>query len=130
VFKPLLYCETFELTRYEQGFVNVLAPAYNICKECVESALGVKRTEETRKRIGAAKKGVKPSEEARRKRSIAYRGDKNPNFGNHKPLSAETRKKISDSWKGKKHSDETRKKISVAIFEWWKQVHMENELKG
>ena len=49
IFEILIFCELFELTRYEQIFVdkyknkNVL---YNICLECVDSAKGTKRTKE------------------------------------------------------------------------------------
>jgi group I intron endonuclease len=115
-FDILLYCESFELTRYEQFFVNMMKPEYNMYKECVNSPRGVTVTEETRSKMSAAlinrqKNGV--SEETRHKRSLALSGSNNPMFGKH--LSDETKKKISESLKGRilsAVSDETKKKMS------------------
>jgi hypothetical protein len=60
-------------------------------------------TEETRKKMSEARTGRKVSEETLKKISEAQTGRK---------VSEETRKKISESKKGKKHSEETLKKIS------------------
>ena len=57
--------------------------------------IGKKLSEETRKKIGAAKKG-----------------EKNPNYGKH--FSEEHKKKLSEAKKGKHLSEETRKKMSTA----------------
>lgn len=48
VFEILLYCEPFELTRYEQWFVDNRHPEYNIRTECVNSSKGTIRSEETK----------------------------------------------------------------------------------
>lgn len=93
--------------------------------------LGIKHTEETKKRIREAlkgkstlwNKGIKLSEEHKQKISKKLKG---------RNLSEETRKKMSLSkkgkvglWIGKKHSEETKKKISElaklnGFGKWWK----------
>jgi len=50
IFSVLLYCELFELTKYEQFFVDFFDPEYNILKNCVDSWSGVKRSKEARKK--------------------------------------------------------------------------------
>lgn len=74
---------------------------------------GMRRSDETRKKISKANKGRTFSEEHRRKLSEAKKG---------KYLSEETCRKISEAMKGRQswnkgihHSDETRKKISDAL---------------
>ena len=58
-FKVLLYCEPFELTKYEQFFVDKEKrdDLYNICLECVDSSLGTTRSEETKKKISKNRRG-------------------------------------------------------------------------
>ena len=55
-------------------------------------------------------KGKHPSEETRKKIGAAKKGEKNPNYGKH--LSEETRRKMSEAKKNM--SEETRKKLSEA----------------
>ena len=80
-FRVLLYCEPFELTRYEQFFVDCYIPEtlYNICTECVNSSLGTTLSEKARKKISEANSGKNSpmygkhhSEEAKRKISEAH----------------------------------------------------------
>jgi group I intron endonuclease len=121
-FKIIIICESFELTYYEQKLVDLWNPEYNICKKCVNSILGIKQSEETRKKLSLAgtgrivseetkKKlsksslGKVMSEETKRKMSIAKYGKK---------LSEEHKTKISISNKGREVSEETRKKLSIA----------------
>lgn len=56
VFEILIYCEDFELTRYEQFFVNKYDPKYNVLKECVDSCKGVKRSEEIKEKMSKEQK--------------------------------------------------------------------------
>lgn len=127
VFEVLVYCEPHELTRYEQGLVDGLNPAYNIRRECMETNKGVAPSKEHRDRISAARMGHEVSEITRRILAT-YTGEKNGKFG--KPVSEETRTKLSiaasrqwaDESKrlrgeknpmfGKKMSAESRKKMS------------------
>jgi|WetSurSiteA1Bulk_404760.scaffolds.fasta_scaffold11826_2 group I intron endonuclease len=104
-FHILLYCEKFELTRYETFFDNCykkLNLSYNI-RECIDSNLGLRHTNEEIEKI--------------REANI---GPKNPMYGNYKEKnhfykkhhSEETKRKISEINKGRKHSEETKKKMS------------------
>jgi len=127
-FRILLYCESFELTRYEQFFVDFYTPEtlYNICTECVNSSLGVIPSEKTRKKLSEAQSGKNNpmwgkhhSEEARKKMSKVQSGENNPMWGKHH--SEETIRKMSEvqsgennSNYGKHPSEETRKKMSEA----------------
>ena len=65
--------------------------------------MGMKHTEETKRKIGEANRGKKRTEEHRRKMSEAKKGKKK---------SEETRRKMSESRKGMKHTEETRRKMS------------------
>lgn len=79
---------------------------------------------------GEGTSGVFPSEETRRKMSAARSGAKHPNFGKHiseatkqkirvantgKTLSAEAKAKVSAAMLGRKESAETRLKKSIAL---------------
>jgi len=136
-FRVLLYCEPFELTKYEQFFVNFYTPEtlYNIRTECVNSPLGTTLSEETKKKMSKAHKrenlseetkrklseansrennpmyGKHHSKEARRKMFEANNGENNPNYGKH--FSKETRKKMSEARRGKKgnNSKLTKKQV-------------------
>lgn len=124
-FDILLYCEDFELTRYEQKIVDMLEPQYNICKECVDSPKGIKRSKESKLKMSLSATGRKHTEETKRKISLANKGRKVSKEGRHnmsaahkginyKGLSEETKQKISESLTGRKHSEETKQKMSLA----------------
>jgi len=122
VFDILLYCEPFELTRYEQKIVDILEPQYNICKECVDSPKGIKRTEESKLKMSLAANGRKHTEETKRKISLANKGRKVSEEGRYNMsvartghvMSEEKKQKISKSLTGRKHSEETKQKMSLA----------------
>lgn len=112
IFETLLICEKEELTYYEQKYVDILNPEYNIRKECVDSNKGIFWTEEmkenmsnlqkgkfvsneTRKKISESKKGSNISEETKKKISMFMASEKNPNIG-------------------RKHTEEAKRKMSVA----------------
>lgn len=98
-FNILLYCEDFELTRYEQSIVDLFNPTYNLLRLCVNSPMGYKHTEETkRKHIGR-----KVSEETKKKMS---------NTSKLRRHTQETKLKLSIAGKGRKATTETRLKIS------------------
>jgi group I intron endonuclease len=98
-FKVILYCEEFELTRYEDALIERDRPnRYNI-------------------RIAAdSNKGLKMSEEAKRKISDGCKGKVPWNKGI--PRSIETRQKMSVSTKGRQGktcTEEAKHKISDAM---------------
>ena len=109
-FVILLYCESFELTRYEQELVNRLHPAYNILTICVDSPQGTKHTEETKRRLSEMQKGTHRSEESNKRRSESLKGYKNPNFG--KDFSEIHRQRIADAQTGIPSSEKTKRKQS------------------
>lgn len=121
-FDILLYCESFEITRYEQKIVDILKPEYNICKECVDSPKGIKRTDESKHKMSLAAIGRKHTEETKRKISLANKGRKVSEEGRHNmtgartghAMSEETKQKISKSLTGRKRSEETKQKMSLA----------------
>ncbi len=87
-FKVLLWCETFETTRYEQELVDVLVPEYNLLRKCVKSQLGRRHTSE-----------------AKEKMAVTFRG---------KPLNAEHRAKMSAALVRRWASPEGRSKLVAA----------------
>lgn len=89
-----------------------------------KSLHGMHMSDETRRKIAAARKGKKWSDETKRKMSAAKKGEKNPQYG--KTPSDETRRKLSEAMKGKPSprkgkpfSDETKKKMSEAAKARW-----------
>jgi len=99
ILTTLLYCEPFELTRYEQKLVDILNPKYNICRECVDSCKGIKHSEEAIRKTALANMGLKKSEETRHKISLAF-------IGNTYALG-------NTNWVGKHHSEESKLKMSL-----------------
>jgi group I intron endonuclease len=98
----VLYCEEFELTRYEQAYVGTMQSRYNICKICVTGTNGITLSDETRHKMSVIQlgrpshnKGHKMSEESRRKMSASRLGR-------------------VGGMSGKKHSDAAKQKMSKA----------------
>jgi len=111
------------LLAYEQVYLDYYKSyeddrGYNICK-VAGSPLGVKHSEETRKKMSEASRNI--SEETRKKRSVALTGRKHTEQSKRKiseakrNISEETRKKISEAAKDRMSSKEARKKISEAL---------------
>lgn len=94
-------CESEKLLIREQHYIDVLSPRYNICK-IAGNSLGVKRSEETKKKLSDVHKGQKPwnkgvpqSEKQKNEHSLRMKG------------------KISGV-KGKKWKQESKEKLSKA----------------
>lgn len=103
-FEVLLVCAPEHLTMYEQAAIDAMGPAYNVLRHA-RSPLGVKRSEQTKEKIAASKRGKsRPAHviEALRK----------ANFG--KVLSAEHRAKISAFHRGRKKAPEHVAKVAAA----------------
>jgi group I intron endonuclease len=104
------HLRTREQYYLDRHFANGAETVFNVCVRA-ESRLGVVATEETRRKIGIAKRGNKNrygqslSEESRRRISESLTGRK---------ASSETRAKLSAIRKGKKHTAEWAAKIGAA----------------
>jgi group I intron endonuclease len=134
----LEFCDTEELLKREQHYLEILKPQYNIL-EIAGSILGYKHTEETLAKLRARRHseetkakmstdrkgenhplfGRSHSEDTKDKISKALSGENSPLFG--KILSEETKRRMSEARLGvtsprlgKKSSDETKQKISAA----------------
>lgn len=129
VFNVLLLCEKDELLRYEQGYLDILQPDYNIAICAIAPGRGLRRSEETRAKMSEANKGRKhsdetrakigaasknriPNAETRAKMSASRTGEKNPMYGKH--LSEESIAKRKASLVGYVVSEETRAKMRAA----------------
>ena len=106
IYSIITGCERFEIVELEQFFIDSFNPYFNVCKKAY-SCFGVKRSEESRKRISLSKMGNKSSvgrivsEETRIKLSMAKKGKSTWRKG--KPLTKEHRHKISESMLGEKN---------------------------
>ena len=79
IFSILIGCDKEDLIITEQFYLDGYKTYFNICK-IAGSQLGMKRSEESCKKISESLKGHKVSEEARRKISKAMIGNKNGNI--------------------------------------------------
>jgi group I intron endonuclease len=126
-YSVLIYCETFELTRYETFLDNrykILGLSYNM-RVCVDSNMGVKFSEEHKRNLRNSHIGYHPPETTLIKmRESALKGENHPLYGKHLP--ADTRIKISMSLKGKHFSESTIIKLS----ESHKGIHISEETKN
>jgi len=88
----LLYCEPFELRRYEQAFVDKYRNSgllYNVCQENVENWQGVKHSVQSKIKQSNVKIGIKLppfTEEHKRKLAISKFGKNNPNIMSKKEI--------------------------------------------
>lgn len=98
------------LTSREQEWMDRLGAVgergYNLSPRA-GSSLGVKHSEETRKRVGAASRGRKKPEEARRAVALSNAT---------RVISDATRAKIAERGRGRKISDESREKMRQAAL--------------
>ncbi len=122
VFEILEYVnEINELINREQFWIDEINPEYNMTLIAgLKSHLGMKRSEETKKKISEALKGKKISEEHKKKISYAKKGVKidgsNMNKDKKgKSLSENHKTKISIGNTGKELNCETKNKISQTL---------------
>ncbi len=111
VFCVTEWCENDQLIEREQFWIDekrTSCTLYNL-SPTAGNQLGIKRSEETKRRMSEALKGRKCSEESKQKMRLAKLGT---HFRLGKKASEETRRRISESKKGTKASEETRKLLS------------------
>jgi len=95
--KPLIYCDKENLILYEQRFIDLLNPNYNLDR-IAGSPMGRKLSQETKDKIGKANKGNKPWTYG--KKLPQYLKDKLLTYSLGIPKSKETKEKISKSKTG------------------------------
>ena len=103
-FGVIEYWEPEFLISFEQWWMNMLQPEYNILP-VAGSSLGMRCSEETKAKIGAASTGRKHSTKTRAKISAAKKGRK---------LTTEHKANISAAGLGRKNTPETRAKMSAS----------------
>lgn len=127
VFEVLQCCEESRLTEYEQAFVNIWKPRYNMCKECVR---GMRHSDETKRKISMALTGKKLPKEQCRKISEANMGKHSLSedhlaklvaINTGKIVSDATKQKMHDVNTGKKLSEDHKRKIGLASKAYWTQ---------
>jgi len=91
-FTVLETCKPYEVLEREQYWLDLISPEYNL-SPTAGSTLGVALSEETKAKIGAARKGQTHSLETCLLMSETRKGSNNPMFG--KNPSEETRAKMS-----------------------------------
>ena len=99
IFSIVEECDKNILLNKEQGYIDRLNPYFNICK-IAGSSLGLKRSDETKKKIGDHWRGTKHSEQHKINIINGLKGHKN-SLG-HKDTE-ETIKKKSEKAKGNTH---------------------------
>jgi group I intron endonuclease len=91
VFSVVELCDRDKLIEREQLYIDTLNPEFNICK-IAASVLGIKRSEETKKKMSVAMKGRNLSNNHKMNLSESHSGKK---------LTVNHKKKISNALKGK-----------------------------
>lgn len=104
-FKVLLLCGVECKLYFEQKFLDLFKPAFNIATCAAAPMQGRHCTKETKYKIGVVHKDKPLSEEHKRKLS-------NSHLGQSRPCSEETKRKMSASNKGQRRTEESKKKMS------------------
>lgn len=147
IFSLILLCNDSDLVTDEQYFIDTLKPYFNECLTA-GSCLGIKRSQETCKKISESNKGRHNhwlgrhhTEETKKKVSMSQKGRekseeerKNLSLG-HMGIypSEETKRKMGDKSrgnqyaKGHKHTEEWKKIRSEAFKKWWRDKKEKNE---
>lgn len=99
-FQKILICAPEMLLIYEQIALDTLRPGYNICR-IAGNSFGLKRSDETRRKLSESRRGKKLSPEHRAAQSRAQMG---------RIVLPETREKLA-AQKGWTHSEEAKTKM-------------------
>jgi len=108
-FKIIVFCSEEDLLFYEQRAMDIYNSSnseygYNLSPTAGNN-LGMKMSEEAKRKISESRKGKNHTEETKKKMREAQKGKKH---------TEEAKRKISNESKGRKHTEETKKKMSEA----------------
>ena len=112
-------CGSLDLLIYEQRAIDKLKPRYNICK-VAGNTLGLKWSEESKKRQSERLYGSKHTDETRAKMSASHTG---------KTCSEETKIKVA-AQRGWKHSEESKNKMRNRIRTDEHRINLSTSLVG
>lgn len=104
-----------KLQEREQHYVDKLDPEFNIMKKCVVNRIGLKHSDEAKRKMKKAAKKRKERGDYKKLAKISSEVNKGNKYNLGKKHSEETKKKISESSTGRKHSPKTRQKISKKL---------------
>jgi group I intron endonuclease len=105
----LLECNKENILKEEQYFINSLRPYFNICR-VAGSPLGVKRSEETKKKLSELNKGITSGFKGKQHSEEVKQRLRKVNTG--KILSEDAKQKLSKWSKGKLKTEEIKKRMS------------------
>lgn len=117
-FTAILLCDIKHKLYFEQGFLDLFKPVYNIATCASASWQGLRHTDEQRRKIGEARKGKHHTEETKRKIGDASKGNTNMLGYKH---TEESKRKIGAAHKGSHRTNETRAKMSESAKLYWAQ---------
>ena len=128
VLTPLMLCEIFEIERYEQAYLDIFKPEYNIATDVKAPKRGTKASDITREKLRLSHLGHVHSEETKAKMSASQKAnpDNSGRFADGDvghlgyKHTEDAKKKMSETLKlrdykpflGHRHSEETKRKIS------------------
>lgn len=127
-FEILIYCELSELTMYEQFFVDKEEKyfLYNIRIKCVNSNLGIRCSNETKKKLSKINQGKRVTDETKNKISKSLSGKSHFLYGKHR--SEEARKKMSKNHADVSGENNPRSKLTeIQVFEILDLYHNKNK---
>ena len=109
IFEVIEHWEPEFLVSFEQWWINMLQPEYNMCP-VAGSCLGVTHTEEAKAKRSAAMMGHKHTRASRTKMSVAVKGRKFTD--EHKANLSAAHTGQPNNWLGCKHAEESKRKMS------------------
>jgi group I intron endonuclease len=113
VFSPILVCAPEDLLFYEQRAIDTLKPEYN-SSPTAGNTLGVRCSDERKRKIGDAHRGRKQSAESNEKRRQASLGRKISELTRAKLVAAQAVKSADPEWRRKISAGKTGKPMSDA----------------